>query len=147
MQTHLHRIVPVAPPSPETIASVPLFAGLERRELEQIADSFKERHFPTGSTLAAEGQGGAGFFIITDGKGKVTVGGAERGSLGPGDYFGEIALIDDGARSATITAETDMTCYGLTPWEFRPIVESNPRIAWKLLQALAQKLRAAEQRS
>jgi len=137
----------VAQPSPETIANVPLFAGLERRELERIADSFKERHFQAGSTVAGEGLSGAGFFVITEGTGKVTVGGEERGSLGPGDYFGEIALIDEGARSATITAETDMTCYGLTQWEFRPIVESESRIAWKLLQALAQKLRAAEQRS
>jgi CRP/FNR family transcriptional regulator, cyclic AMP receptor protein len=137
----------VAQPSPETIASVPLFAGLERRDLARIADSFKERQFRAGSTVAGEGQTGAGFFIIAQGTAKVTVGGNERGSLGPGDYFGEIALIDEGARSATITAETDMTCYGLTPWEFRPIVESDSRIAWKLLQALAQKLRAAEQRS
>ena len=137
----------MAQPSPETIASVPLFAGLERGDLEYIANSFKERRFPAGATVAAEGQSGAGFFIITAGTANVTVGGDERGKLGPGDYFGEIALIDEGARSATITSETDMTCYGLTPWEFRPIVESNSHIAWKLLQALAKKLRAAEHRS
>jgi len=136
----------VAAPSPEIIASVPLFAGLEKRELARIAESFKERHHQAGGTLAIEGQSGAGFFVITEGRAKVTVGGHERGSLGPGDYFGEVALIDDGARSATITAETEMTCYGLTPWEFRPIVESEGRIAWKLLQALAGKLRAAEHR-
>lgn len=126
---------------------MPLFAGLERRDLERIATSFKERRFSAGSTIASEGQSGAGFFIITGGRAKVMVGGAERGTLGPGDYFGEIALIDDGARSATITAESDMTTYGLTPWEFRPVVESDGRIAWKLLQALAAKLRAAEQRA
>jgi CRP-like cAMP-binding protein len=137
----------VAQPSPETIAAVPLFAGLERRDLEQIASSFKERRFSAGSTMASEGQGGAGFFIIADGTARVTVSGEERGSLGPGDYFGEIALIDDGARSATITAETDMTTYGLTPWEFRPIVESDGTVAWKLLKALAAKLRAAEHRA
>lgn len=136
----------MAQPSPETIASVPLFAGLDRRDLERIANSFKERRFSAGSTLASEGRSGAGFFIITDGTATVTVGGDARGSLGPGDYFGEIALIDDGARSATITAETDMTTYGLTAWEFRPVVEADGRIAWKLLQALAAKLRAAEQR-
>ena len=137
----------MAQPSADQIARVPLFAGLERRELERIANSFKERRVTAGSPIASEGQSGAGFFIITDGTAKVTVGGNERASLGPGDYFGEIALIDAGTRSATITAETDMTCYGLTQWEFRPIVESESRIAWKLLQALAQKLRAAEQRS
>ena len=76
----------------------------------------------------------------------MTVEGEARGSLGPGDYFGEIALIDDGPRSATITAETDMTTYGLTPWEFRPIVESDPSVAWKLLQALAPRSARAEHR-
>ena len=136
----------MAQPTPETIASVPLFSGLERRDLEHIANSFKERRFSAGSTVASEGQSGAGFFIITQGRARVTVGGDERGSLGPGDYFGEIALIDEGARSATITAETDMTTYGLTPWEFRPIVESDGSVAWKLLKALAAKVRAAEQR-
>jgi CRP-like cAMP-binding protein len=78
----------VAQPSPETIASVPLFAGLEKRDLERIANSFKERHFGAGSTVASEGQSGAGFFIITQGKASVTVEGESRGSLGPGDYFG-----------------------------------------------------------
>lgn len=126
---------------------MPLFAGLEKRDLSRMAESFKERHYPAGGTLSIEGQSGAGFFVITEGRAKVTVGGDERGSLGPGDYFGEVALIDDGPRSATITAETDMTCYGLTPWEFRPIVESEGRIAWKLLQALAGRLRSAEHRA
>ena len=72
--------------------------------------------------------------------------GGEHGKLGPGDYFGEIALIDDGARSATITADSDLHCYGLTSWEFRPLVEANASIAWKLLETMAQRLRAAQQR-
>ena len=136
----------MAQPSPDTIARVPLFAGLEKRDLERIASSFKERRFGAGSTVASEGQSGAGFFIITQGSASVSVEGEPRGALGPGDYFGEIALIDEGPRSATITAETDMTTYGLTPWEFRPIVESDSSVAWKLLQALAAKVRAAEHR-
>ncbi len=136
----------MAQPSTQTIAAVPLFAGLERRELERVADAFKERRFKAGDTVASEGQRGAGFFVIAEGTAKVTVGGEERGELGPGDYFGEIALIDEGARTATLVAETDMTCYGMTFWEFRPVVEADGRIAWKLLQALAAKLRAAELR-
>ena len=134
-------------PSPEAIATVPLFEGLEPRELAALAEAFKERRYSAGSTLASEGDAGAGFFVISEGTATVTVAGDERGTLGPGDYFGEIALIDGEARTATITAQSDMLCYGMTPWEFRPIVESDGRIAWKLLQALARKLRAAEHRS
>ena len=133
-------------PSAEMIAKVPLFADLEKRELERVADSFKERRYGAGETIATEGKSGAGFFVIGEGTATVTVQGDERATLGPGDYFGEIALIDEGARTATLTAESDMTCYGMTFWEFRPIVESDARIAWKLLQALARKLRAAESR-
>jgi len=133
-------------PSTQTIAAVPLFAGLEPRELERVADAFKERRYAAGDTVATEGQKGAGFFVISEGTATVTVAGEARGTLGPGDYFGEIALIDEGARTASITADTDMVCYGMTFWEFKPVVESDGRIAWKLLQALAAKLRASEQR-
>jgi CRP-like cAMP-binding protein len=84
--------------------------------------------------------------VIESGEAAVSVRGDERRSLGPGDYFGEIALIDDGARSATVTAVSDLRCYGLTSWEFRPLVESNASIAWKLLETMAQRLRAAQQR-
>ena len=136
----------MARPSAETIARVPLFSGLEKRDLERIADSFKERNYAAGDTIAAEGQGGAGFFVIESGTAKVTVGGDERATLGPGDYFGEIALIDEGARTATVTAETDMKTYAMTFWEFRPIVETDARIAWTLVQALAHRLREADAR-
>jgi CRP-like cAMP-binding protein len=136
----------MARPSAETVRKIPLFADLEKRELERVADSFKERRYGAGETIATEGKSGAGFFVIGEGTAVVTVQGEERATLGPGDYFGEIALIDEGARTATLTAESDMTCYGMTFWEFRPIVESDARIAWKLLQALARKLRAAELR-
>jgi CRP-like cAMP-binding protein len=133
-------------PSTETLTRVPLFSGLESRDLERIADTFKERKYSAGDTIAGEGQGGAGFFVIAEGTAKVTVQGEDRSTLGPGDYFGEIALIDEGARTATVTAETDMTCYAMTFWEFRPIVETDARIAWKLIQALAHKLRELEAR-
>lgn len=132
-------------PSADTLRRVPLFADLEPRELERFADSFKERVFAAGDTVSSEGGGAAGFFVIAEGNASVSVGGTARGALGPGDYFGEIALIDEGARTATITADTTLVCYGMTFWEFRPIVEANAQVAWKLLQALARKLRAAEQ--
>jgi CRP/FNR family transcriptional regulator, cyclic AMP receptor protein len=128
----------------ELIQRVPLFSDLDRKELESLARTFKEREVAAGDTVVSEDSGAAGFFVIEDGTAKVTVRGEERGTLGPGDYFGEIALIDEGARTATITAETDMRLYGLTFWEFRPLVEQNAGIAWKLLQALARRLRQAE---
>jgi CRP/FNR family transcriptional regulator, cyclic AMP receptor protein len=136
----------MARPSADILATIPLFSDLEPRELRKIAESFKERQFSAGETISTEGKSGAGFFVIESGTAKVTVQGKERGSLGPGEYFGEIALIDEGVRTATLVAETDMTTYGMTFWEFRPIVESDSRIAWKLLQALTRKLRAAEAR-
>ena len=130
----------------ELLQSVPLFEHFEKGDLERLARSFKERTFDAGSTVAGEGKTGAGFFVIESGEATVSVRGDERRSLGPGDYFGEIALLDDGARSATVTAVSDLRCYGLTSWEFRPLVESNASIAWKLLETMAQRLRAAQQR-
>src|SRR5881275_1468737 len=118
----------------ELLEQIPLFEGLPRDELGRIARSFKERRF------------GAGDFVIGEGTAKVDVHGEERGRLGAGDYFGELALIDDQARrTATIVADSDLTCYGLTSWEFRPLVETNAAIAWKLLQVMARRLRESEQ--
>jgi CRP-like cAMP-binding protein len=129
----------------ELLQRVPIFADFDRGDLQRLARSFKERTFEAGSTVAAEGRSGAGFFVIESGEASVAVRGEERAKLGAGDYFGEIALLDDGARSATITADTDLHCFGLTSWEFRPLVESNASIAWKLLETLAKRLRAAQQ--
>jgi CRP-like cAMP-binding protein len=125
------------------LKQVTLFSGLSDKELGAIATLMRDRTFPAGSEVVAEGQGGAGFFIVDSGTASVSVGGKDVGKLGPGDHFGEIALIADTPRTATITAETDLRCLGLTVWEFRPLVASNSSIAWKLLQNLAAKLAAA----
>jgi CRP/FNR family transcriptional regulator, cyclic AMP receptor protein len=117
---------------------VPLFSDLDRKELERIAASMKERTFSAGDTVTAEGQSGIGFFVIESGDAKVTVHGEDRRRLGPGDYFGEVALLNESARTATITAQSDLKCYGLTSWEFRPLVETHGSIAWKLLQAMSK---------
>ena len=135
-------------PAPiETLKGVPLFAELDERELEQLSRQLHERRFPEGADVTSEGAGGAGFFVIAEGNADVDVGGEHRASLGPGDFFGEIALIDTGTRSASITAATDLLCYGLTPWEFRPFVEEHPKVAWALLQTLAARLREAQAQS
>jgi CRP/FNR family transcriptional regulator, cyclic AMP receptor protein len=129
----------------EVLQRVRLFADLDTHELEHIARSFKERRFPEGETVIREGSGGAAFYVIESGEATVTIGGEPRATLKAGDYFGEIALIDEGARIATVTAATELHCYGLTLWEFRPLVEENGVIGWKLLQTLAKELREAEQ--
>jgi CRP/FNR family cyclic AMP-dependent transcriptional regulator len=133
----------VASQATDLLKRVPLFSDLEGRELDRIANSMKERTFDAGETVAREGEGGVGFFVIEDGTAKVSIGGEERRTLGPGDYFGEIALISEGARTATVTADTQLRTYGMTFWDFRPLVEENASIAWKLLQALAKQLDAS----
>jgi CRP-like cAMP-binding protein len=128
----------------DVLRRVRLFADLDLDEVEAIARLFKERSFPQGETIIREGTGGAAFYVIESGEVTVTVGGDFRATLGSGDYFGEIALLDEGARIATVTAATDLECYGLTLWEFRPLVEENGVIGWKLLQTLAKELRQIE---
>ena len=125
-------------PAADLLKKVPLFSDLDNKELQEIAGSMKQRSFSTGQQIAVEGQSGVGFFIIEDGDASVTVHGEEVRRLGPGDYFGEIALIAQTPRTATVTAETDLKTYGMTFWDFRPLVEETPGIAWKLLQSFAK---------
>jgi pyruvate,water dikinase len=139
---------PPGPPPRDPVAAVQrvqLFADMDRRQAEQIARLLKIRPFAKGQTVIMEGSGAAAFFLIDSGEATVTCKGVLLATLGPGDYFGELALIDGGPRSATVTAATDLVCYGLTFWEFRPLIERNGAIGWKLLQALAKRLRAAQE--
>ncbi len=129
----------------ELLRHVSLFDGIGDKQLDTLARTFTERTFPAGREITTEGGSGVGFFVIGDGEAVVTVGGEERRTLGRGDHFGEIALIDEGARSATITAKTDVLAYGLTSWQFRPLVEENASIAWPLLLAMARRLRETEE--
>jgi SulP family sulfate permease len=128
-------------PAPtEVLQRVPLFSDLDRRDLERIAGSMKERTFNAGDTVLVEGESGVGFFVIDDGHATVSVGGNERRKLGPGDYFGEVALLAQTDRTATVTADDELRCYGLTSWAFRPIIEENASLGWKLLQSLGKML-------
>jgi CRP-like cAMP-binding protein len=127
----------------DVLQRVPLFVDLNPEELGQIALLFKERDFNQGTTIIQEGSGGAAFFVIEAGEATVSIHGTPHSTLGPGDDFGEIALIDEGPRLATVTAASRLDCWGLTYWDFRPLVEANGVIGWKLLQRMAMMLRDA----
>jgi pyruvate,water dikinase len=130
-----------AAPAGESIGHVPLFAELSAPDLDAIAGLFTQRVFAPGETVVKEGSEAAAFYLIDAGTATVTVQGEFRRTLGPGDHFGEIALLDQGVRSATITADTELVCRGLTLWDFRPLVQNNGDLAWTLLQTLARMVR------
>ena len=129
----------------KVLQRVPLFADLTKHEVQQIARLFKERRFSEGETVIKEGSGGAAFFVIESGEATVVIRGKKRTTLKPNDYFGEIAMIDEGTRMATIIASSELVCYGLTYWDFRPLVQANGVIGWKLLERMAKMLRAARE--
>jgi len=129
---------------PQLLKKVELFSGLDDKEAKKLAPLFKERDFSAGDAMAEEGKHGIGFFVIESGSAKVTVHGEERTTLGPGSYFGEVALIDDGPRTATVTADSDVKAHVLVAWDFRAMVKEDPDLAWGLLQGVAQMLRARE---
>jgi len=126
----------------DLLGQVPLFAKLSKKDLNRLALSMKERTFAAGSVVTDPDHTGVGFFVIVSGTANVSVGGADRPALKSGDYFGEISLLDGGPRTATIVADSDLRCYGMTAWEFRPFVLSHPEVAWTLLTTLAQRIRA-----
>ena len=130
----------------DELKKVPLFSGLTQRQLKQIARGFREREFKPGTPVVREGQmSGVGFFVIVDGTASVSVGGGEVALLGPGDHFGELALISERVRSATVTADGPLHCLVMAFWDFRQFAKQNPDVTWKLLQHLVDLL--AEERS
>lgn len=127
----------------EALRHVPLLAGLAPEELERLAGQFREHTFPRATVVTREGERGPrvlAFFVIAEGSAAVIVGGETKALLGPGDHFGEMGLFYDQPRSATVTAETDLRCYALGAWDFRPFVEANPQIAWPIMESMAQRI-------
>jgi voltage-gated potassium channel len=128
----------------DALERVPMLSSLDRKHLEKLAKDFTERTFPAGSVVVREGdEHGIGFFVVADGEAVASVGGTEVSRLGPGTHFGAIALISDRARTATVTAATDLHCYVMTLWDFRSFVQGDADVAWKLLEQLAQMLHRA----
>jgi CRP/FNR family transcriptional regulator, cyclic AMP receptor protein len=130
----------------EVLAKVPLFSMLSKRDLTRLANNAHERTFPAGTVITEQEQTGVTFGVIEDGQAVVTVHGKPARTLGPGDYFGEMALIDHSFRSATITAETELRCLLFTAWVFRPFAMEHPETAWALLEMMVQRVREAEAR-
>jgi CRP-like cAMP-binding protein len=136
----------MAKPSPELLRNVGLFSALEDKDLASLSNEFNERRFSPGETIALEGAGGLMFFVVESGELSVEVHGEPVATMGPGSSFGEIALIDRRPRTATVAAVTDVKAYGLPVFVFRPFVEARPEVAWKLLEAMADRLAVAESR-
>jgi len=137
---------PMSKPTTALLRNVRLFSDLEEQDLESLANEFNERNFGAGQKVALEGEGGLMFFVVESGDLSVEVHGEAVSSLGPGSSFGEIALIDRRPRTATITAVSDVRAYGLPVFVFRPFVEARPQVAWKMLEAMADRLAIAESR-
>ena len=121
-----------------------LFAGLPDNEMKSVEKQVKTVNHPAGHEIVLRGEGGVGFMVITDGTVSVkTVQGKTR-QLGPGDSFGEMALLDHEGRSATIKADTDVSLATIPEWSFKPFLKEHPEVAFRLLQVLSRRVRQAE---
>lgn len=123
------------------LRKVPLFAGLSDRDLEKITENASEEHFEAGQDIVTQGDTTGPFFLILEGRCKVTIDGKPKRTLGPGQYFGEMALLDDEPRSATVRAETAVRGIALPPWDFLALLEANWPIARKVMASLSRRLR------
>jgi CRP/FNR family transcriptional regulator, cyclic AMP receptor protein len=124
-----------------------LFNGLPDSELRSIERQMKTVTHPAGHEIVVRGENGVGFMIITDGDVTVSTVQGKTRKLGPGDSFGEMALLDHEGRSATIKADTDVTLATIPEWSFKPFLKEHPEVAYRLLQVLSQRIRQAESSS
>jgi CRP/FNR family cyclic AMP-dependent transcriptional regulator len=131
-------------PRVERLANVQLFSACNKRELSRIAQLTEEIEVPAGRVLIRQGDPGREAFVICDGRAKATVRGKKSAHLGPGECFGEMALLDAAPRSATVTAESDMRLIVLGSREFSTLIEDTPVIGRRVLEAVAERMRQAE---
>ena len=132
----------------DELGAVKLFGGLSQRQLRQLARLMKERTFRPGVAVVEEGtMSGVGFFIVAEGEASVSVDGREVARIGPGDHFGELALINEDARTASVTSVTRLRCHVIAFWDFRKFARDNPDVAWRLLQHVAALLVAERTRN
>jgi len=125
----------------DDLKRVPLFSDLDDRQLRKLGEHFRERKLAAGTSVVQEGtMSGVGFFVVADGEVSVSKGGEEVATLGPGDHFGELALISERERSATVTAKTEVRALEIPFWDFRDFAHANPDVTWKLLKHVVEML-------
>jgi CRP/FNR family transcriptional regulator, cyclic AMP receptor protein len=127
----------------EQLKTVPLFSGCSTRELASLGRFLREVDFPAGRQIVQEGRTGTGLHVIIEGETRVVVGDRTRRRLGPGEFFGEISLLDRGPRTATVVAETPVRTLALSAWNFRAALKEHPTMAVKMLEELASRVRSA----
>ena len=127
----------------DALQKVPFLAHVPRKDLDGLAQTMADREASPGKEIVTQGKGGVAFFLIIEGQATVIVDGEERRTLGPGDHFGEIALIvPDIPRTSTVRADSEMRLAALTAWNFKPFVMQNPDVAWALLEVMAKRFAA-----
>jgi CRP/FNR family transcriptional regulator, cyclic AMP receptor protein len=131
----------------DALARCPFFAGLSRRDLLELAKVTEDMEVEEGKVLTREGQSGSEFFVIVDGEVSVTKNGREIRTLGPGDFFGEIALLEDTPRTATVVAKTPLRFFVLTRRSFRSLLAHQPELEQKVLAALEERVRVTSESS
>jgi CRP/FNR family cyclic AMP-dependent transcriptional regulator len=129
---------------PDELARIPLLAALTRRDRERLASVLRDRVVAAGEVAAAEGEDGIGFFMIVAGSATVEQDGTPVRTLAAGDWFGEIAVLGDGRRTATVRALEELHCVGMTPWQFRPFLSEHPEIALTIAETMAERLAPAD---
>ena len=128
------------------LRSVKLFDGMQEGDLRKITQQMREVRHAKGAQIAVLGREGVGFMVILEGEAEVTTPDGRNRMLGPGDHFGEMALLDQGGRSSTVVATTDMVVAAIPEWHFKPFLMEYPEVAYRMLQTLSRRLRDAEAR-
>jgi CRP/FNR family cyclic AMP-dependent transcriptional regulator len=130
----------------EFLARVPIFAHCTAEEVRVIASVAQEAHFQPGQIIVTQGTPGQAFYLILSGRVEIVRDGVSLGAFGQGDFFGEMSLLDQAPRSATIRALDATSCLMLSSWDFKSLLEKHPSIAIKLLEVLSRRLRVADER-
>jgi len=121
-----------------------IFKGMPPAQLKKISKQMREIRHPKGAEIMIRGEGGVGFLVILSGEAEVETGDGRRRKLGPGDHFGEMAMLDHQGRSANVTAASDLVLAAVPEWGFKPFLQDHPEVTYRLLETLSRRLREAE---